>query len=162
VEGEAEEIGRGAGEALGLPEERRRARIVALQVLYELDATNHDPDLALERRLEDDETPAGAAAYARRLVLGVRANQEAIDAQISTAAPAWPLEQMSRVDKSILRAAIYELRYVPGTPPKVAINEAVELAKLFGHESAPKFVNGVLGSIVRVPAQRDVLHRESA
>ncbi|MGH2354303.1 MAG: transcription antitermination factor NusB [Chloroflexota bacterium] len=135
------------------PGERRRARTVALQVLYELDATSHEPATALQRRVEDDETPPAAVAYARRLVDGVRAHQPEIDRQIATAAPAWPLEQMSRVDKSILRLAIFEMLYMPGLPPKVAINEAVELAKIFGHESAPRFVNGVLGSIERSQRQ---------
>lgn len=129
--------------------ERRRARTVALQVLYEIDATSHPPQLVLERRFEDDLTPPGSAEYARSLVAGVREHQAPIDELIVRAAPAWPLEQMSRVDKSILRLALFEMLYLPGIPPKVAINEAVELAKTFGHESAPKFVNGVLGSISR-------------
>jgi N utilization substance protein B len=129
--------------------DRRRARAVALQVLYELDATSHDVERAVERRIEDDETPAHAANYARRLVHGVQANQSAIDEQIARAAPAWPLDQMSRVDKCILRVAIYEMLFESDLPTRVAINEAVELAKLFGHETAPRFVNGVLGSIER-------------
>jgi N utilization substance protein B len=133
-------------EAMG---ERRRARVVALQALYELDATSHDQETVLERRLEDDGTPPHAASYATRLVHGVRANQSAIDEQIVRAAPAWPLEQMSRVDKCVLRLAIYEMLFETDFPARVAINEAVELAKLFGHETAPKFVNGVLGSIER-------------
>jgi N utilization substance protein B len=157
----------GAGEdadrgAPAPPGERRRARSLALQALYEIDATSHDPMVVLQRRFEDDETPAGPAAYARRLVGGVRANQPAIDALIVDAAPAWPLEQMSRVDKSILRLAIFEMLYLPGIPSKVAINEAVELAKTFGHESAPKFVNGVLGSISRAHTQPEQPQRESA
>jgi len=129
--------------------DRRRARAVALQVLYELDATTHDPETVLRRRLEDDDTPRHAATYAPQLVHGVRANQSAIDDQIVRAAPAWPLEQMSRVDKCILRLAIYEMLFETDMPARVAINEAVELAKLFGHETTPKFVNGVLGSIER-------------
>ncbi len=128
---------------------RRRARMVAVQALYELDATHHDPETVLRYRFEDDQTPPPAAEYARQLVLGTRAHQPAIDAEIAAAAPAWPLEQMSRVDKSILRLAIYEMLYEPDVPSKVAINEAVELAKIFGHESSPKFVNGVLGTIAR-------------
>lgn len=131
------------------PGERRRARTIALQALYEVDATSHDAAVVLQRRIEDDATPPAAAAYAQRLVMGVGKNQAAIDERITAAAPAWPLEQMSRVDKSVLRLAILEMMYMPGIPRKVAINEAVELAKIFGHESAPKFVNGVLGSIAR-------------
>lgn len=156
------------------PRERRRARMVALQALYELDATSHDPETVLRWRLaagetedgetEDDETEGGeteagetanrqmppdVATYARRLVSGVREHQLAIDEHLVAAAPAWPLDQMSRVDKSILRLAIFEMMYQPAVPSKVAINEAIELAKLFGHESSSKFVNGVLGSIDR-------------
>jgi N utilization substance protein B len=129
--------------------DRRRARAVALQALYELDATSHDLETVLARRLEDDVTPPHAATYTRHLVHGVAANQSAIDEQIARAAPAWPLEQMSRVDKCILRLAIYEMLFETDFPARVAINEAVELAKLFGHETTPKFVNGVLGSIER-------------
>jgi N utilization substance protein B len=139
----------GAAGVQGTTGERRRARTVALQALYEIDATSHPPQLVLERRFEDDLTPPGAAEYARSLVQGVREHQAPIDELIVRAAPAWPLEQMSRVDKSILRLALFEMLYVPGVPSRVAINEAVELAKTFGHESAPKFVNGVLGSISR-------------
>jgi N utilization substance protein B len=130
--------------------ERRRARMVALQVLYELDATRHDPDVVLERRLLEDQTPSAAAAYVRRLIHAVRAHQPELDAHITQAAPAWPLAQMSLVDKGVLRLAICEMLYQEDVPPKVAINEAVELAKLFGHETSPKFVNGVLGTIERV------------
>jgi transcription antitermination protein NusB len=146
----------------GQAAERRRARTVALQALYEIDSTTHDPAVVLQRRFEDDATPPTAASYARRLVLGVRDHQSAIDELIVNAAPAWPLEQMSRVDKAVLRQAIFEMLFVPGTPPKVAINEAVELAKTFGHESAPKFVNGVLGNIARARVQREPAQRESA
>lgn len=155
----AQPDGRGEGSA---PGERRQARTLALQALYEIDATSHDPAVVLTRRIEDDPAPAASVDYARRLVQGVRERQVEIDDLIARAAPAWPLEQMSRVDKSILRQAIFEMLYVPGVPPKVAINEAVELAKTFGHESAPKFVNGVLGSIARANAQGEQPRRESA
>ena len=133
-------------EAVG---DRRRARMLALQALYELDATTHEAPTVLRRRLEDEAAPPAAAAYARTLVEGVVAHRTEIDEQITAAAPAWPLDQMSRVDKSILRLGIFELLFLPEVPPKVAINEAVEVAKIFGHETSPKFVNGVLGSIER-------------
>jgi N utilization substance protein B len=123
--------------------------MLALQVLYELDATRHDPAVALQRRVEEELPPPAAARYAAHLVTSVRAHQPAIDEYIVTAAPAWPLDQMSLVDKSILRLAIYEMLFGEDVPPKVAINEAVELAKVFGHDTSPKFVNGVLGSIER-------------
>jgi transcription antitermination protein NusB len=128
---------------------RPRARAVAVQALYELDATTHDAETVIQRRLEDGQTSPDVASYARHLVEGVRGNQVEIDAEIAHAAPAWPLDQMARVDKSILRLAIFEMLYEKDLSVKVAINEAVELAKLFGHESSPKFVNGVLGTIER-------------
>lgn len=128
---------------------RTRARAVAIQALYELDATTHDVATVVRRRLEEDKTPEDAAAYATHLIHGTREHQSPIDGLISEAAPAWPLDQMARVDKSILRLAIFEMLFEPGLSPKVAINEAVELAKLFGHDSSPKFVNGVLGTIER-------------
>ena len=128
---------------------RTRARAVALQALYELDATSHDVETVIHRRLEADGTPDTEAAYASHLIQGVQDRREALDALIQRAAPAWPLDQMSRVDKSILRIAIFEMLYEPNLSHKVAINEAVELAKLFGHDSSPKFVNGVLGTIER-------------
>jgi len=128
---------------------RTRARAVALQALYELDATAHELETVIRRRLEADETPESEAAYASHLVQEVQARREEIDDLIQRAAPAWPLDQMSRVDKSILRIAIFEMLHEPNLSHKVAINEAVELAKLFGHDSSPKFVNGVLGTIER-------------
>jgi transcription antitermination protein NusB len=129
--------------------ERTRARLLAMQALYELDVTNHDVETVIRRRLEEDRTPAEAAGYVTRLIEGVQQHQGEIDRRIEAAAPAWPLDQMARVDKSILRLAIYEMIYQADIPPKVAINEAVEIAKRFGHESSPKFVNGVLGTIER-------------
>jgi transcription antitermination protein NusB len=128
---------------------RTRARAVAVQALYELDATSHDLATVIRRRLEADETPEDVAGYASHLVQGVAERREEIDARIAAAAPQWPLPQMDRVDKSILRLAIFEMLYETGLSHRVAINEAVELAKLFGHDSSPRFVNGVLGTIER-------------
>jgi N utilization substance protein B len=126
-----------------------RARAVAMQALYELDSTGHDLETVVRRRLEADETPDGSATYASHLIQGVVADRPEIDALLEAAAPAWPLDQMSRVDKSILRLAIFEMLREKGLSPKIIINEAVELAKRFGHDSSPKFVNGVLGTIER-------------
>lgn len=128
---------------------RSRARAVAMQALYELDATSHDLETVVRRRLEGDSTPDEIATYASHLIQGVIADRAEIDALIQNAAPQWPLDQMSRVDKSILRLAIYEMLREADLSPKVAINEAIELAKRFGHDSSPKFVNGVLGTIER-------------
>ena len=128
---------------------RTRARAVAMQALYELDATAHTLPAVIQRRLEADQTPEASAEYASFLIQGVMAERTGIDALLQEAAPAWPLDQMSRVDKSILRLAIFEMLREKDLSPKIVINEAVELAKRFGHDSSPKFVNGVLGTIER-------------
>lgn len=128
---------------------RRRARIIALQTLYELDIVRHPALEVLERHLEEEGVSAETANFARQLVDGVVSNLSKIDEIIRECAPNWPLEQMARMDKSILRLAIFEVLFDNNaTPPKAAINEAVELAKLFGGEASSKFINGVLGSVV--------------
>lgn len=128
---------------------RRQARIIALQSLYEADLAGHDPLETLDRNLAEEECDAAAAAYARHLVEGVVGRRAEIDERLTKAAPAWPLDQMPPIDKNVLRLAIYELlfdnRHVP---MKAAINEAVEIAKIFGSESSSRFVNGVLGTVV--------------
>ena len=132
-----------------------RARAVAMQALYELDSTGHDLATVVRRRLEADETPDASATYASHLIQGVVASRPEIDALLEAAAPAWPLDQMSRVDKSILRLAIFEMLREKDLSVKIVINEAVELAKRFGHDSSPKFVNGVLGTIERNQRERN-------
>jgi len=127
---------------------RRRARSVALQTLYELDFTNHDFHTALEARLEDRPLPETAAVFAKALVKGVQTYHTLLDNLVGELAPEWPIDQIAAIDRNVLRIAIYELLFSPEVPPKVAINEAVELAKMFGGESSPRFVNGVLGSLV--------------
>lgn len=126
---------------------RRQARIVALQTLYESDLAGHNATEVLERHVEDRRLDKAVAAFAGELVAGVVAHQEEIDARIQEAAPEWPLAQMARIDKNILRLAIYEILYNNSVPAKAAINEAVELAKLFGSDTSSRFVNGVLGTI---------------
>ncbi len=127
---------------------RRRARSAVLQTLYELDFTDHDPKFALSARLEDHPLPESAHKFALSLVLGVHSYKSYLDFVVGELAPEWPIDQIAAVDRNVLRVAIYELLFETQTPPKVAINEAVELAKLFGGESSPRFVNGVLGSLV--------------
>lgn len=141
---------------------RRKARIVALQTLYEVDATGHDADEVLERHLEQPEINDEVREYARHLVHGVGERLEEIDTLISAAAPSWPLSQMAKVDKNILRVAIYEVLFNnTSVPPKAAINEAVELAKTFGSDSSSRFVNGVLGTVVSRTSSRRVEPREA-
>ncbi|MBI4300418.1 MAG: transcription antitermination factor NusB [Chloroflexi bacterium] len=126
---------------------RRKARQVALQALFEVDFTRHDPAETMERRLQETPLPEEAAAFARELVSGVLQNRARIDDAVAAAAPLWPLDQLAPVDRNILRLAAYEMLFGPKISPKVAINEAVELAKTFGGDSSAKFVNGVLGAI---------------
>jgi N utilization substance protein B len=127
---------------------RRQARIIALQTLFEADLVGHAPTGVLARHLEDSPTPEEPASYARWLVEGVTAQSDEIDRLIQQAAPNWPLTQMPKIDKNVLRIAILEaLLDNRAVPVGVAINEAVELAKLFGTESSSRFVNGVLGTI---------------
>ncbi|MBI4285078.1 MAG: transcription antitermination factor NusB [Chloroflexi bacterium] len=126
---------------------RRRARSLALQALYEIDAAGHDPQTVVDCLLSGADLPEENAAFVRGLVEGVLEHQEKMDSYIRKFAPAWPVEQLSIVDRNILRLAIFEILIDNEVPVKVAIDEAVELAKTFGSDSSPKFVNGVLGSI---------------
>jgi N utilization substance protein B len=128
---------------------RRQARIVAFKVLFEHDLTGHNPARALEYRLAEEPLPPDAAEFARSLIYGTLAHRAELDEIIRRFAPAWPLEQMNLVDKNILRMALYEVLFENQVPVKAAINEAVELAKLFGTDASPKFINGVLGAVVR-------------
>lgn len=127
--------------------ERRKARIVVLQALYELDAVGHDMDSVLPPLLEHAALSAENVDFVRHVVNGVAQNKEQIDQHIRSFAPAWPMQQIPIIDRNILRLAIFEVLLDNNVPVKVAINEAVELAKAFGSDSSPKFINGVLGSI---------------
>jgi N utilization substance protein B len=127
---------------------RHRARIAALQALYEVDCAVHTPDAVIEQRLEEAQLPPSGEAFARELARGVYNNQEELDSLIGRYAPEWPVDQIAIIDRNILRMAIYELLIGRDTPVKVAINEAVELAKTFGSDSSGRFVNGVLGTLV--------------
>lgn len=127
---------------------RRQARICALQALYELDTTKHAAGDVLAHRLEDSPLPPESEAFLRNLVAGVVRHLEQLDALIQKHAPAWPVSQIAVIDRNVLRIALYELSGATGTPPKVAINEAVDLAKIFGSDNSSRFVNGVLGTAV--------------
>lgn len=133
---------------------RHKARIAALKALFEADSVGHPPLEILARLLEESPLPEDGAEFARQLVEGVTANRERVDEIICSHAPAWPLEQVAAVDRSILRLAIYEIVIDNRVPMRAAINEAVELAKEFGGEASPKFVNGVLGSVAATGTRR--------
>ena len=122
-------------------------RALALKVLYEVDSVGHNVDETLTRFLAKEGLSEENAAFARELVSGVVQNREKIDHNIQSFAPAWPVEQIPVVDRNILRLAIFEILLDNKVPVKVAINEAVELAKTFGSDNSSKFVNGVLGSV---------------
>jgi transcription antitermination protein NusB len=126
---------------------RHKAREVALQVLYEIDSVGHNAEEAISRILLRIEVSEDVAVFAHDLVNGVRLNREQLDQNIRDFAPAWPLEQISIIDRNILRLAIFEILHDNKIPVKVAINEAVELAKTFGSNNSSRFVNGVLGSV---------------
>lgn len=126
---------------------RRQARIAALQVLYELDCTKHEAEEALAHLTAEGKLPQEALSFVRKLVWGVLQNKSELDALIKKFAPAFPPEHMSTINRNILRLAIFEILFDDKTPFKVAINEAVELAKEFGSDSSPRLINGVLGAI---------------
>lgn len=135
---------------------RHLGRIVALQSLYEYEFrmqsedTTVDVDEIMSRNLERYESAIEDTVFVRTLVAGVIETREKLDATIQPIAPEWPIEQIARVDRTILRLGLYELLYQQEqVPPKVAINEAVELAKAFGSDNSSKFINGVLGTAFR-------------
>jgi N utilization substance protein B len=130
---------------------------MALQTIFEVDCSAHDPAAVLAHHLTETPLPEEGAAFARYLVEGALGDLPALDALIQEAAPSWPIEQMGHIDKNILRLAIFEIRHGAATPltgresrvpVKVVINEAIELAKMFGNDSSGRFINGVLGTIV--------------
>ena len=127
---------------------RTRARSIALQVLYEIDIANHPPADILNQRLEETPLTDELSEFSRQIVFGVLPLSQELDQIIAKYAPEWPLDQIAAIDRNILRVACWEFAVQGETPVKVAINEAVELAKMYGSDSAPRFINGVLGSLV--------------
>ena len=127
---------------------RRIARELALQILFESDISGHSLHEILERVNATQEPSAESYEYLARVVYGYAANMNDIDARIAKSAPQFPLAQLAAVDRNVLRIATLELLKFADTPPKSAINEAVELAKHFGGDNSGRFVNGVLGGIL--------------
>lgn len=134
--------------------ERRLARELALKALYEIDLVGHAPATVLHERFGAEENlTTRVQSYASKLVNGILVVVDQLDDYIQSHAPEWPLDQVAVVDRNLLRIALYE--FTAGrVPVKVAINEAVELAKEYGTDSSPRFVNGVLGALV--PYQQEV------
>lgn len=134
---------------------RHLGRIVALQTLYEQDFRSecHDEAFSLDdvltRNIARYEETIDDKEFINRLVQGVATHQIELDGVIQPVAPEWPIEQIARMDRIILRIGVYELLFDSKVPPKVVINEAVELAKAFGGDNSSKFINGVLGTVLR-------------
>ncbi len=126
---------------------RTRARSLALQVLYEVDIANHPPGDIYTSRLEETPLTEELSEFARQIIFGVLPLTHTLDQIIAKYAPEWPLDQIAAIDRNILRMALWEFAVYHETPVKVAINEAVELAKQYGSDSAPRFINGVLGAL---------------
>ena len=127
---------------------RRKARVNAMQLLYELDCTRHSLENGLGHLLEKEKLSEEKSNFTINIVKGVLDNKQKIDSIIERFASAFPVQQMAVVDRNILRIAIFEIIFSENTPFRVAIDEAVELSKIFGSDVSPRLVNGVLGSVV--------------
>jgi len=139
---------------------RTRARGIALQVLYEYDVAGHPLGDAISSRLEEETLEANIEDFVREIVYGVTPIVDKLDEVITEHAPEWPLDQVAIIDRNILRIALWEFAVAKCTPIKVAINEAIELAKVYGSDSSSRFINGVLGSLVNHSGEiQNVLNR---
>ncbi len=136
---------------------RHKARSVALQALYEIDAAGHDPDATIDHVMQETPLTEENATFAREIVKGVLRYKAKLDAHIQRFAPAWPVSQIAIIDRNILRLAIFEIMLDNRVPVKVAINEAVELAKAFGSDNSPRFINGVLGAVSALTKSEETL-----
>lgn len=142
---------------------RTRARALALQALYEIDLSNHPPGDVYKSRLEEVSLTDELTEFARQIIFGTLPLKHELDQLIEKYAPEWPLDQIAAIDRNILRMALWEFAVQRETPLKVAINEAVELAKLYGSDSAPRFVNGVLGALAEHEHElQEILKNKSA
>ncbi len=137
---------------------RHLARTIVLQSLYEWDFYEHQTDLAevIDRNLKEFGPGIDEPDFVWRIAKGVIEHLEEIDGIIKRVAPEWPLNQIAIVDRNVLRIGLYELLYADKNevPPKVAINEAIEIAKNYGGQNSPKFINGVLGTVFRELEQK--------
>ncbi|HAA90467.1 MAG: N utilization substance protein B-like protein [Thermoanaerobacterales bacterium 50_218] len=128
---------------------RRKAREIALQVLFQVDVGKVKPERALVYTLNEFQVTGPTAEFARQLVEGTLAHRQEIDHLIEKYSIDWPLSRMANVDRNILRIGLYEMLYHQETPLNVAIDEAIELAKKYSHDDAPRFINGILGQIAK-------------
>jgi len=139
-----------------MTQQRHRSRKIALQALYEIDIANHLPGQALKNHLQmsDPPLPDIPSQFVQKIIEGVTAYRQNLDQLIAHFAPEWPVNQIAVIDRNILRMTFWEMQF-NDTPVKVAINEAVELAKEFGADTSPRFINGVLGAAAR---HKDKIH----
>ena len=135
---------------------RRKARMAALQSLFAADVKGEGAEASLDWLAGEDLLQAPTVKFAASLVRGVTNSQPDLDTVIQRYAPAWPVVQLSLVDRNILRIALFELLHTPNVPRKTAVNEAVELAKVFGSDSSARFINGVLGSVMAELEQEEI------
>lgn len=154
--------GKGLAAQQGVPDhqqviqQRKLARRLAVQALFEIDSVGHAPGSVVDERVAFGSPGEIGAHYLRWLVAGVMRNLEALNELIAKYAPEWPVDQLAIIDRNVLRLALFEIgAHDSDTPPKVVINEAVELAKIFGSDSSPRFVNGVLGSALDEVRERE-------
>ncbi len=135
---------------------RRKARELALQILFQADVGNLPIEEAMETTLaEATDMDEEIRSYAAQLVRGVWGQRDKLDKQIQSVATNWTIERMAAIDRNLIRMALYEILHVPDVPYRVAINEAVELAKEYGTTESRRFVNGVLGALVRKMQLKD-------
>jgi transcription antitermination factor NusB len=138
---------------------RRRARELAIQVLFHMEYNPGDPGESFERVCESFGASREIRAYSREVVVGVWENRATLDRMIRRSSKNWRVERMSRVDRNILRIAIYEVLYRKDVPPKVSIDEAVELGKQYGTEESGAFINGILDHIYNQLRAEEVDHQ---
>lgn len=136
--------------------QRRIAREIALQVLYSLDVVEMEPGEAIELYWDSYDAPQDARPFSSLLVEGTWKNREQIDALIGGCSENWSMSRMSKVDKSILRMAVFELCFCEDIPPKVTMNEAIDLGKVYGSENSGSFINGILDALYAKLGRKDV------
>jgi transcription antitermination protein NusB len=132
----------------------REGRRLALGAIFEADFGLRTPQRVLERRIEEEGADAVAAAHARTLVDAVTRFRDSIDAEIERRAPAYPVVQLARIDRALLRSGMGELLHCPATPPRVAISEWVEMARTYSGEPTRRLVNGVLGQVAHASTRK--------
>jgi N utilization substance protein B len=134
---------------------RRKAREVALQVLFQIDVSQVDVDEAVELFWNNFEAPENAREFSTHLIKGTHSQLTEIDELIKSCSDNWSLDRMSKVDKNILRLAVFELVYCDDIPPKVTLNEAIDLGKYYGSENSGSFINGILDALYTKLLQED-------